>query len=57
MGVVRVSRQPITPDQKKEAVDLKVQYNTVFKHKKQLIIGLIVSICINIGFIVKLLIN
>jgi hypothetical protein len=57
MGIVKVSRNIITPDDKKKAIDIHNQSKILKTHRFRLIIALGVSICINVGLIVKLLIN
>jgi len=57
MGLVKVSRNPIKLEDKKATIDLDKQRKIIRNHRKQLLIALSVSICINIILIVKLLIN
>lgn len=55
MAIVRVSRSPITPEDKKASVDLKIQYNSLLKTKILLAWGLGMSIILNLALIVIIL--
>lgn len=57
MGTVKVSRGPISPAEKRKVIDLSIEYNKLIIHNRKLMITLGISICLNIGLIIKLLIN
>lgn len=57
MAIVRISKGPITPHDKKAAIDLKVKYNYLERLNNKLMIALIFSILGNVIQIIMKLVG